>query len=1246
MSTGQYMPDTGDSYGSERRRSSVNVSGSSSRARQSLVVIPSTPDKYVYYRLTKKGRFWTEASCREISVPQSQLEKLSKKSSRAKVAEEKRTMGRLRGIHFDRLVDDLNARETGEAVWEAVVIKTERVTTRNGVEVKAMDVVLARAPKSGDVGEVPVVVVARRSGTENLVLVKNQTKGNEGGEWFGKPIDEYGPLNFDNAGLLPEILPDLPIGAARETDDQMADSKEKNEAIPSIEDLEPLVHEPGALRISVDDFLGEHSRGNSRTGSLSVRDSTALPDWRSPPRRRRQQPAGRTRGSRSRSRSRSRPSLDQDEVRFPRVNNNWNGLSSSSDPSDISIVELDRSPRTSQDTHRSLAGEGGRQYHDDDDGYKRHRSKSRERKRNEEYSEYSQQPSRSNQAITDQTSYQSSTTGRRGFYHDRLSESRQIDRPTATYDNTRRPIVRYPNELVDTTSLSRQSAPESYIIGRARHEELSWREQDLEEGDKYYDDGSEDDYQRQRYSRDGGSRYHGDNTARRSLGDDGLGSGGTKPPTGKAGPTNHACITTPSPPVTLLQLGHRRPKDILNEPALADSEREAVADLLQYLENRAETDFFSGEPLRALSTLVYSDNVELQRSASLTFAEITERDVREVDRETLEPILMLLQNDDIEVQRAASAALGNLAVNTENKVAIVQLGGLPPLIRQMMSQNVEVQCNAVGCITNLATHEDNKAKIARSGALGPLTRLAKSKDSRVQRNATGALLNMTHSDDNRQQLVNAGAIPVLVQLLQSPDMDVQYYCTTALSNIAVDASNRKKLAQTEPKLVQSLVQLMDSGTPKVQCQAALALRNLASDEKYQLEIVRAKGLTPLMHLLQASYIPLVLSAVACIRNISIHPLNESPIIDAGFLKPLVNLLGSTDNEEIQCHAISTLRNLAASSDKNKQLVLDAGAVQKCKELVLSVPLSVQSEMTAAIAVLALSDELKTHLLKLGVFDCLIPLTASESIEVQGNSAAALGNLSSKVGDYSIFVRDWAEPNGGIHGYLRRFLDSGDATFQHIAIWTLLQLLESEDKKLIGLVAKSEDIIQMVRTIADRHVESDDEEAEEGEGEVVALAQRSLELLGKGPKQTLVEGNSADRVGSTVLCRVLRVQQRQLIASILVTDPTPASYVPLTTTTNDELQFQAVLRREDVRGYEKDKIVMNDMFRTADIIRAVVISLGDERSYYISTIGNENGVLIARSEAGNPMVPATWNSMLDAVTGKVESRKVAKPSSSS
>ncbi len=186
-------------------------------------------------------------------------------------------------------------------------------------------------------------------------------------------------------------------------------------------------------------------------------------------------------------------------------------------------------------------------------------------------------------------------------------------------------------------------------------------------------------------------------------------------------------------------------------------------------------------------------------------------------------------------------------------------------------------------------------------------------------------------------------------------------------------ANRKKLAQSEPKLVASLVMLMDSSSLKVQCQAALALRNLASDgkpemlslsvrsnmkkiltEKYQLEIVKSDGLASLLRLLQSTYLPLILSSAACVRNVSIHPQNESPIIESGFLQPLINLLSFKDNEEVQCHAISTLRNLAASSEKNKTAIVKAGAVESIKELVLEVPINVQSEMTACVAVLALS----------------------------------------------------------------------------------------------------------------------------------------------------------------------------------------------------------------------------------------------------------------------------------------------------
>ncbi|CAI4402134.1 AVB_G0014170.mRNA.1.CDS.1 [Saccharomyces cerevisiae] len=499
---------------------------------------------------------------------------------------------------------------------------------------------------------------------------------------------------------------------------------------------------------------------------------------------------------------------------------------------------------------------------------------------------------------------------------------------------------------------------------------------------------------------------------------------------------------------------------------IADNEREAVTLLLGYLEDKDQLDFYSGGPLKALTTLVYSDNLNLQRSAALAFAEITEKYVRQVSREVLEPILILLQSQDPQIQVAACAALGNLAVNNENKLLIVEMGGLEPLINQMMGDNVEVQCNAVGCITNLATKDDNKHKIATSGALIPLTKLAKSKHIRVQRNATGALLNMTHSEENRKELVNAGAVPVLVSLLSSTDPDVQYYCTTALSNIAVDEANRKKLAQTEPRLVSKLVSLMDSPSSRVKCQATLALRNLASDTSYQLEIVRAGGLPHLVKLIQSDSIPLVLASVACIRNISIHPLNEGLIVDAGFLKPLVRLLDYKDSEEIQCHAVSTLRNLAASSEKNRKEFFESGAVEKCKELALDSPVSVQSEISACFAILALADVSKLDLLEANILDALIPMTFSQNQEVSGNAAAALANLCSRVNNYTKIIEAWDRPNEGIRGFLIRFLKSDYATFEHIALWTILQLLESHNDKVEDLVKNDDDIINGVRKMAD------------------------------------------------------------------------------------------------------------------------------------------------------------------------------------
>ena len=201
----------------------------------------------------------------------------------------------------------------------------------------------------------------------------------------------------------------------------------------------------------------------------------------------------------------------------------------------------------------------------------------------------------------------------------------------------------------------------------------------------------------------------------------------------------------------------------------------------------------------------------------------------------------------------------------------------------------------------------------------------------------------------------------------------------------------------------------------------------------------------------------------CVRNVSTHPQNESPIIKSGFLQLLINILSFKDNEEVQCHAFSTLRNLAASSEGNKIAIVKAGVLHTIKELVLGVSMDIQSEMTACVTVLTLNDDLKAKLLEMGFCEVLIPLTNSPSSEVQGNSATALGNLSyhgysslkrlilvrpndislpqivvrldaSDV--YSALDNVWAKPEGGMHQYLHKFLNNPDVIFQRIAILTI------------------------------------------------------------------------------------------------------------------------------------------------------------------------------------------------------------------
>jgi exosome complex component CSL4 len=130
------------------------------------------------------------------------------------------------------------------------------------------------------------------------------------------------------------------------------------------------------------------------------------------------------------------------------------------------------------------------------------------------------------------------------------------------------------------------------------------------------------------------------------------------------------------------------------------------------------------------------------------------------------------------------------------------------------------------------------------------------------------------------------------------------------------------------------------------------------------------------------------------------------------------------------------------------------------------------------------------------------------------------------------------------------------------------------------------------------------------------------------------GTLLPEVGTIVLGKITRTNPRQANVSILALGSTGSHVLtePL----------PGIIRQQDIRATEIDKVKVTESFRIGDVVRAVCISLGDERSYYLSTAKNELGVVMAVSEWGNQMVPVSWREFLDESMGTREARKVAKP----
>lgn len=135
------------------------------------------------------------------------------------------------------------------------------------------------------------------------------------------------------------------------------------------------------------------------------------------------------------------------------------------------------------------------------------------------------------------------------------------------------------------------------------------------------------------------------------------------------------------------------------------------------------------------------------------------------------------------------------------------------------------------------------------------------------------------------------------------------------------------------------------------------------------------------------------------------------------------------------------------------------------------------------------------------------------------------------------------------------------------------------------------------------------------------------------KQTSSTSHHMPQVDSVVIGRITKITPAGAYMDIHAIDSHPVRDT-----------FSGVIRHADVRSFDKDRVLVHESFRPGDLVRAVVISLGDTQCYYLSTARDDLGVVfsISRHAPDTVMIPIAWDSIQCPVTGIVEHRKCAKP----
>jgi hypothetical protein len=260
-------------------------------------------------------------------------------------------------------------------------------------------------------------------------------------------------------------------------------------------------------------------------------------------------------------------------------------------------------------------------------------------------------------------------------------------------------------------------------------------------------------------------------------------------------------------------------------------------------------------------------------------------------------LLELCTTKEIDIRRDAMWTVAILAASAECHDYIASVFGWKTIISFAKTNDPEIQiaCNIL--IANLAVNEDNQMQMIAVGGLKILIDQAKStKDINLKRAVATALSNAVMDIDNAREFVKEGGISLLESFLDTKDEELIQIVISMIANIASSDESDVKTKVAKKLGLKTFVNLLSNKNANVLKGAAVTLGHFAGQEEYQQELWDLKAVDKLVPLLESQDPSTVLGAAMAISNLSQDPKYGKAMYDAGVGAKIKALLKNADSE--------------------------------------------------------------------------------------------------------------------------------------------------------------------------------------------------------------------------------------------------------------------------------------------------------------------------------------------------------------